>query len=691
MKLVLRMGVLLILAAHFSVVNCSADETPEIAVLKGTGVQVNWLAFSVDGSRLAAAMSGHKIDKNRKNIPVPGEIVVWDVDKQQNVSVCKSPKADFTCVWISADGSTLVSVDQGRAHADDEQNNSDTYPIMVSGKRGYQMWDAATGKAKGSLIVPQKAGEFTAAAVSPNGQYLAVLWNERAMSSPGLTKPYTVGEISVWDLQKHKVQWTLRGSSHTGNVSWREALAFSPDGMQLAVYRSFGGPSSAADQAAPDRPDQAWKPLKLLTLEASKSEPTVTVLQKEGIPLPARLEWLSDGRSIILRDGGTFEVIDPSTGRKRDYFKIAVPMPSGSAPSGEVARQPGRPAEQPPIKLPNGVKLPLMPPPNRFPQPDSAPDQLPDNVVAPRSVLSADGSRLAIHFVYYRDKKLIIEHRVGIWDVGTRRLVGTLRLPDQDYRPSSESALHSFGIDQGWREKVRDHLTALAMSGDGKRLAVSDQIGTVRVYDTALISGTEEAPSGTVTKLPVADLAQLRADLEQSLQLARKKLLDSFDVAIDQQKRSKAEGAVNVASILREEKSRYEKHGLVPWSVAMSNPLSTYLREMADTRARIRAAIPASDTPSELLDLIDKQIIARWKQDPGGKLLIFYASGKLDDPIGGDTWTFGAGRITLRRKNKEAPGGFWIEKCRIESNGRKYSGTNQKNEEVSGTYMDEEK
>jgi hypothetical protein len=193
-------------------------------------------------------------------------------------------------------------------------------------------------------------------------------------------------------------------------------------------------------------------------------------------------------------------------------------------------------------------------------------------------------------------------------------------------------------------------LTGLALCGDGKRLAVSDQLGTVRVYETARISGTEEAPSGTVTKLPVADLAQLRGDLEQSLKLARKKLLDSFDVAIEQQKRSKADGAVNVASILKEEKSRYEKHGLVPWSVAMNNPLSIYLREVADTRARVRAAISASDTPSELLDLIDKQIVARWKQDPGNKLLIFYASGKLDDPIGGDTWTFGAGRITLRRK-----------------------------------------
>ena len=113
MKLIVAVGVLLVVAVWFFVGNCLADEmTPELAVLKGEGVRVNRLAFSADGSRLAAAMNGW-VDKNGKAVAVPGKAIVWDVDNQRQVCVCNGPKADFTHVWMSADGKTVVTADNG--------------------------------------------------------------------------------------------------------------------------------------------------------------------------------------------------------------------------------------------------------------------------------------------------------------------------------------------------------------------------------------------------------------------------------------------------------------------------------------------------------------------------------------------------------------------------------------------------
>ena len=44
-----------------------------------------------------------------------------------------------------------------------------------------------------------------------------------------------------------------------------------------------------------------------------------------------------------------------------------------------------------------------------------------------------------------------------------------------------------------------------------------------------------------------------------------------------------------------------------------------------------RVAFPAADMPADLRDLVDKQVVAKWKHRPGNRDLTFYSSGKFTD------------------------------------------------------------
>ena len=705
MKLVVAVGVSLVVAVSFFVGICSADEmTPELAVLKGERVRVNRLAFSANGSRLAAAMNGW-VDKNGKPVAVPGKAIVWDVDSQRQICVCNGPKADFTHVWMSADGKTVVTADNGLTNLNPVYHEWSA--LIAIGTRGYQAWDAMTGKAIGTVIAPQGTGSFTAAAVSPDGRYLAAVFNEilpGAASNPGSeyrpgridpSKPHVTGEVRVWDLPEKKLKWRLAGEPHTGPISWSDSVAFSPDATRLAVYRSLGDAVSAVP-APPsnDRGSNRFKPLKMLSLEPGSSTPTVTILEKGGIPLPARMEWPGDGGTLILRNIRAFDTFDPTTGRSKEVFKIPFPN-SLTDPTG-VTAQPPRESGTPPRTPGNFPQIGSRPPPTRFPSPRSSADENP-GFGESQSTLSADGSRLAVYLVFVKSDapdnninapgaKGVTENRVAIWDVGTRRPLGIIRLPDEPYSQREQ-------FRRGNTEnKAKDRPNALALSGDGKRLAVSDADGNVRVYDTTRLSGSKAVQANAPIKAPdnasSPQIAPIRIAFEDSLQRARHRLLDSFDQVIGQFERSTdnsdgKSGATTLA-ILKEEKLRFEKHGLIPWSEPMWKAVGEYLSSVAAARATVHAAISAADMPTELRDLVDRQVVAHWKHRPGNRKLAFYSSGKFGDLARNNSWSFADGHLTLHWQND------FVTQCTIAPDGKSYTGTNQQNGQVSGTYLNDD-
>jgi WD40 repeat protein len=99
--------------------------------------------------------------------------------------------------------------------------------------------------------------------------------------------------------------------------------------------------------------------------------------------------------------------------------------------------------------------------------------------------------------IFTHGGKGLTENRVAIWDVGARRFMGAIRLPDEPYsqREQTQRATTT-------ENKEKDRPNALALSGDGKRLAVSDADGTVHVYDTTRLSGSKTVQANAPTKAP---------------------------------------------------------------------------------------------------------------------------------------------------------------------------------------------
>ncbi len=203
-----------------------------------------------------------------------------------------------------------------------------------------------------------------------------------------------------------------------------------------------------------------------------------------------------------------------------------------------------------------------------------------------------------------------------------------------------------------------------------------------------------QTPTASNTEFPGQRLnnappnAGFHSAIEDSLQRAQNRLLASFDQAIGQLERSTdnsdgKSGATTLA-ILKEEKQRFEKQGLIPWSEPMWKAVGEYLSSVAAARATVHAAISEADMPTDLRDLVDRQVVARWNHRPGNRKLAFYSSGKFGDVARNNLWSFADGHLTLHWFND------FVTKCTVAPDGRSDTGTNQQNRQVSGTYLNDE-
>lgn len=391
----------------------SAEEVKEVAAFQGKGTQLNWIALSADGSKLAAALSNWRIEKDEKVVTIPGEVHIWDVAAGTRLASIKNPKAEFNYVIFSGDGKTLLTVDHGFP---DNGYGRPLSPVkvMVNLRAGrnsaYQAWEVATGKAIGPPISPQGYGEFTTAALSPDGKYLATIYNE-GIRSENLSpiKPFLVRELTVWDVRSHKASWKLGGVAHKGRVTWADSLAFSPDGGRLALYMSgSGGPTSERATDRPDRPQDSFKSLKMLSLEGAGTAPSV-VFEKSGLS-PGVLTWPPDGRTLKVQYERAVESLNPANGEGK-----AKNLPPFIATGARKAA--GRLHPLPP------------PPPNQ--------DDQPENSRYPQEALSADGSRLAVHYARELEDKRLRENQVVFWDVPVPGCWGSSTSPTSPSPPAS--------------------------------------------------------------------------------------------------------------------------------------------------------------------------------------------------------------------------------------------------------------
>jgi hypothetical protein len=198
------------------------------------------------------------------------------------------------------------------------------------------------------------------------------------------------------------------------------------------------------------------------------------------------------------------------------------------------------------------------------------------------------------------------------------------------------------------------------------------------------------APSKGAGELATPQVAAARSAFEDAVQRARRRLLASFDAAIAEAAASanNADGrsGTTALAVLKEEKQRFETQGLVPWSKPMWKAVGEYLDAIGAARSNVHEALSAEQMPGDLRDLVDRQVVAKWRHRPGNRLLVFYAGGTFVDKARQDSqhsWSFTDGHFTYHWQD-----GF-VTHCTLAADGKSYTGTNQQNRRVSGTYVND--
>jgi WD40 repeat protein/tRNA A-37 threonylcarbamoyl transferase component Bud32 len=164
----------------------------EVLSLKGHSSQVFSVAFSPDGTRLAAA-SGVYEQGDLKAPDRGGEIKVWDTTTGRALLTLRGHARFVTGVAFSPDGRCLASIDAGGA---------------------VKIWDAATGRETGTLVQPPSSS----------------VWRPGLAFGPdGLAVPRDDGTITLWDPATGRPVRTFGGHARGDR-----GLAFSPDGRRLA-------------------------------------------------------------------------------------------------------------------------------------------------------------------------------------------------------------------------------------------------------------------------------------------------------------------------------------------------------------------------------------------------------------------------------------------------------------------------
>jgi WD40 repeat protein len=160
---------------------------------------ISGLAFSPDGSRLAAVTAGGLGQAGNRN----GQLILWDVRRSEKPFKLEQDMAGFS-VAVSPDG-RWVATGLGS-----EEASSGVVRI----------WDVSSGKPEfiTTLKDPDRPGPVYGVAFSPDGQRIAA-------ASPG--------QVRIWTVLANV--WSPRGQPLRVPSGLVFAVAFRPDGEQLAT------------------------------------------------------------------------------------------------------------------------------------------------------------------------------------------------------------------------------------------------------------------------------------------------------------------------------------------------------------------------------------------------------------------------------------------------------------------------
>jgi len=92
-----------------------------------------------------------------------------------------------------------------------------------------------------------------------------------------------------------------------------------------------------------------------------------------------------------------------------------------------------------------------------------------------------------------------------------------------------------------------------------------------------------------------------------------------------------------------------------------------------------------SDEPA--LARLRERIVGKWRHVVNGEPheIELLRSGKINEESSKATWALEARILTLTWPNDDAPGGAWVDRCRVSEDGNSYAGMSQQDAEIRGT------
>jgi hypothetical protein len=209
---------------------------------------------------------------------------------------------------------------------------------------------------------------------------------------------------------------------------------------------------------------------------------------------------------------------------------------------------------------------------------------------------------------------------------------------------------------------------------------------------------------------PPTDLDKARLTYDKAREKHRTELLKHFDDELDRIPKQKlaAEERAKRIDIVKAEKERFEKEGLIPWSESMRAHLAGYQKNLALAETSLRKAFDreidralkaknaeeVNRLRADLAKALDANVVATWSHKPPPGLppgtLRLYSNGKIGSPDAKATWSFQGGTLTLRWPDPTAPGGAWLDVCPVSADGQSYAGKNQNGSRMGGSYVAKE-